>query len=98
MRLVRIAVLGLVTMGALHNAVAMLPPSVAYTLSDTCGWSPRPWARAVGADKAPLRTDPQAMWECRHRRGLKSRNLEIDVLLQRWPSPEQLAAWNDGEP
>lgn len=90
--------LALVVLAAAPTVVAVLPPSATYRLSDTCGWSPRPWAKLLGAGEAPLTSDPQAMWKCHHQRGLKSRNLEIDVLLQRWPSPEQLAAWNDGEP
>lgn len=96
-RLLRIVVLACVTVGSMPTVIALLPPETAYRLSNTCGWSPRPWARLLGADAAPLRADPLAMWQCRHQRGLKSRTQTLNHVSPRWPSKAQLAAWEHAD-
>lgn len=86
-------VLALKTMAPLW--VAAMPPGRAYTISETCKWSPRPWARLLGADNAPG-SSPAAerlLWSCRHARGEMSRSPFVNTILPVWPSASQRRTW-----
>lgn len=75
--------------------VATMPPERAYTISETCKWSPRPWARLLGADEAPGSSlgAERLLWGCRHARGEMSRSPFVNTILPVWPSASQRRTW-----
>lgn len=75
--------------------VATLPVRRAYTISETCKWSPRPWARILGADDAPADSTASArlLWDCRRARGQMSRSPFVNTILPVWPSASQRRTW-----
>lgn len=74
-------------------AISEMPE--AYRLSETCAWSPKAWARALGADERPVENQATrgAEWSCYHARGQKSRSPFINTILPRWPSASQRRTW-----
>lgn len=83
----------LALVAATPTAVSLLPTTALYTMSDTCGWSPRPWAKFLGLRDQPLTGGDPAMHACWRRRGLKSTSPILNCVLTSWPSKAQLSAW-----
>lgn len=87
--------LAVFTLGALMAATAHVPYEWTHTLSRTCFWSQRPHTRFLG--RASPDTEAAAREErCWQGRGSHGANMtpSIKVLLRRWPSSAEMAAWN----
>lgn len=76
--------------------IASAPTRWGYTLTEGCAWKPRRWTRALGVPQAPtMDYDARGRQEeCYFRKGLRGSIHSVKVLMNRWPSQAELAAWN----
>lgn len=67
----------------------------AYKLPETCAWTPKAWARLLGANAEPVENQltDAAEWACYQHRGQKSRSPIVNTILPEWPSASQRRTW-----
>ena len=96
MRLLKIAgIVALVLVGRAYVGSTISKTLVAYTMSPSCAWRLKSWAKVLGASERPATNQAieTAEWECHRRRGQKSRSPFINTILPRWPSASQRRTW-----
>lgn len=77
---------------AAFYAAPLAPFLWAHTPTETCGWRTRPSLAILGPAQ-PDREGRAIQNACFQRRGLKSPKPVVKIVLARWPSKAELAAW-----
>lgn len=97
MRVLKVAgFVALVFIGRAYLGSTLSENPKVYTLSESCAWRPKPWARYMGVNDrpAPNQATNTAEWACYRARGQKSHSPFINTILPSWPSASQRRAWD----